>query len=293
MATGNKMDSFEEEKCLQDYKHVFYPHILEGKVAFITGGGSGIGFTIAEIFMRHGCNVAIASRNLLKLQAAKKVLETAVPGRKCFVAAMDVRKPEQVKECVNQILSEYGRVDILVNNSAGNFLCLAESLSTNAYRNVIDIDTVGTFTVSKTVYDAYFKANGGIIVNISANLTGQPMQAHAASAKAAIDSLTKSLAVEWGPLKIRVVGVAPGPIADTVGYSKLGGSMISEDEIAKDIPLQRLGTRKDIAHTVLFLASDLASNITGTTLTVDGGSVLTSSRSMNALVEFVGRTPRM
>lgn len=290
---GAKSQEFTD-RCMTDYKQIFCNGILKGKVAFVTGGGSGIGFTIAEVFMRHGCDVAIASRNFARLEYAKRTLEAAVPGRKCFIAQMDVRKPEQVTECVRKILAEYNRLDILVNNSAGNFLCPADSLSSNAYRNVIDIDTVGTYTVSKAVYSSYFKKHGGVIINITATLhvNGQVLQSHAGSAKAAIEALTKHLAVEWGPNNIRIACVAPGPIGDTVGYSKLGGSVVSEEEIARSIPLQKIGRRVDIANTVLYMVSDAAGLVTGTTLIADGGSVLTGC-GFERMIQLMGKTPKL
>lgn len=145
---------------LQVYDSVFRSDCLDGKVAFITGGGSGIGFRISEALMRHGCNVAIAARKLPRLQTAAKRLEAAT-GKRCLAIKLDVRDAPGVTETVRQVLRQLGRLDILVNAAAGNFLCPAASLSTNAFRTVMEIDTVGTFTVCKAAYDLWMRKHGG------------------------------------------------------------------------------------------------------------------------------------
>lgn len=274
-------------KCVASYKPLFNVDLLRGKVSLITGGGSGIGFTIAEILMRHGCDTAIVSRDFAKLQAASNTL-TKATGRRCLPIAADVRKPPEVLSAMDKVLSEFGRIDIVVNNAAGNFLCPLSGMSYNAFRTVMEIDTFGTFFVSKAAYDKYLKDHGGVILNISATLhyAGTVLQAHAGSAKAAIDALTKHMANEWGPQNIRVVGLSPGPIKDTVGYEKLGGS-IAGKALDERIPLQRLGTRLDIAQAALFLVSDAASYVTGHTLVVDGGSWMNHPNSLSSSMELL------
>lgn len=212
------------DECLSQYTHFFNPDLLKGKTALITGGGSGIGFRIAEVFMRHGCDCAIASRNYTRVEAQAEKLMKATNGR-CLALGVDVRHPKEIETGVNKMMNEWKKIDILVNCAAGNFLAPIESLSYNAFKTVMDIDTMGTFNTSKAVYDHYFKANGGNIINISATLhyKGRVMQCHAGSAKAAIDAMTKHMAVEWGEKGIRVNGIAPGPIGGTVGMEKLGG----------------------------------------------------------------------
>ncbi|XP_033108711.1 peroxisomal 2,4-dienoyl-CoA reductase-like [Anneissia japonica] len=173
--------------CLDKYTYIFNPSLLQGKVAFITGGGSGICFTVAEILMRHKCDTVILSRKLERVQKSSKKLEEAT-GQRCLAIQLDVRKPQDVLAAVDKALSYYGRIDIVVNGAAGNFLCPVESMSFNAFKTVIEIDTIGTFNVSKAVYDKYLKDHGGVIINISATLAykGQMLQAHAGPAKAAI-----------------------------------------------------------------------------------------------------------
>uniref|UniRef100_A0A8B9MZX1 Peroxisomal 2,4-dienoyl-CoA reductase [(3E)-enoyl-CoA-producing] n=1 Tax=Accipiter nisus TaxID=211598 RepID=A0A8B9MZX1_9AVES len=175
-----------------------------------------------------------------------------------------------------------------VGGAAGNFLCPASALSFNAFKTVIDIDTIGTFNTSKVLFEKYFRDHGGVIVNITATLSyrGQALQVHAGTAKAAIDAMTRHLAVEWGPNNIRVNSLAPGPITGTEGYRRLGGRFAEEGSQFDVIPLQRAGNKTEIAHSTLYLASPLSSYVTGTTLVVDGGSWLTSANSFSALLDF-------
>ncbi|KAI6646733.1 Peroxisomal 2,4-dienoyl-CoA reductase isoform X1 [Oopsacas minuta] len=264
--------------CLDSYTHKYVPDLLKGKVAFITGGGSGIGFRIAELFMRHGCDCVIASRSLSRVEEAAVGLREGT-GRKCLPIKMDVRKYPEVENAVREAMREFGKIDILVNNAAGNFLCPVSGMSSNAFKTVMEIDTLGTFNLSKCVYTHCFSQpdRSGVILNISATLhyQGVALQAHVGAAKAAIDALTKHLAVEWGPEGIRVNAVAPGPISGTEGMRKLRGD-VTDQMITANIPLQKIGTRTEVAETAVFLCSCLADNITGEILVVDGGSKLTS-----------------
>ncbi|XP_030140814.4 peroxisomal 2,4-dienoyl-CoA reductase [(3E)-enoyl-CoA-producing] isoform X4 [Taeniopygia guttata] len=273
------------DECLPRYRHLLCPDLLAGQVAFITGGGSGIGFRIAEIFMRHGCRTVIASRSLQRLAEASKKL-VAATGQQCLPVSIDVRQPQSIAAAVDEALQEFKRIDILINGAAGNFLCPASALSFNAFKTVIDIDTMGTFNTSKVLFEKYFRDHGGIIVNITATLSyrGQALQVHAGAAKAAIEAMTRHLAVEWGPNKIRVNSLAPGPISGTEGFRRLGGKFAEQSKQFSAIPLQRAGNKTEIAHSALYLASPLSSYVTGTTLVVDGGSWLTSPNSFSALL---------
>ena len=273
------------DTCIENYKYLFNADLLRNKVAFVTGGGSGIGFTITEILMRHGCNTAIASRNLERVQNAAAKLQRAT-GQKCLALQMDVRKPETIMKAFDETLRIYKKIDIVVNNAAGNFLSPAAGLSFNAFKTVIEIDTLGTFNTSKVAYEKYLRDHGGVIINISANLPyrGQVLQSHAGSAKAAIDALTKHLAVEWGPDNIRVVGLAPGPIAGTEGMRRLGGRHGDEDIFKTIVPIGRAGTKEEMGHAVLFLASPAGGYFTGTTVTADGGAWMVGPNSMHDAV---------
>ncbi|GFO43292.1 peroxisomal 2,4-dienoyl-coa reductase [Plakobranchus ocellatus] len=175
------------EKCIENYKYSFRNDILSEKVAFITGGGSGICFTIAEIFMRHGCHTVIAGRKLGRLQLSAETLSKAT-GLRCVPVQADVRKPQDVIAAIDKCLQEFGRLDIVINGAAGNFLCPLENMSFNAFKTVLEIDTMGTYNVSKVAFDKYFKDHGGVIINISAtlHLRGNLLQAHVGVAKAGI-----------------------------------------------------------------------------------------------------------
>ncbi|RXN01668.1 Exportin-6, partial [Acipenser ruthenus] len=294
MAEQQPPQDVDADECLSSYTYIYSPDLLKDKVAFITGGGSGIGFRIAEVLMRHGCDTVIGSRNQERLAEAAKKLTTAT-GRHCLPLSLDVRQPQTITAAVEETLREFGRIDILINNAAGNFLCPASALSFNAFKTVMEIDTMGTFNTSKVVYEKWLKDHGGAIVNISATLSyrGQALQVHAGSAKAAIDAMTKHLAVEWGPNNIRVNSLAPGPISGTEGYRRLGGLSAEAGGHFHTIPLQRAGNKTEIAHSVLYLASSAASYVTGACLVVDGGSWLTSANSLPALLGIASQSAKL
>ncbi|XP_074053147.1 peroxisomal 2,4-dienoyl-CoA reductase [(3E)-enoyl-CoA-producing] [Macrotis lagotis] len=275
----------DTDDCLPSYNYLFCPDILREKVAFITGGGSGIGFRIAEIFMRHGCHVVIASRSQQRVSDAAKKLITAT-GQQCLPLSLDVRQPQSITAAVDNALKKFGKIDILINGAAGNFLCAASNMSFNAYKTVIDIDTVGTFNVSKVVFEKYFRDHGGVIINITATLDyrGQALQVHAGTAKAAVDAMTRHLAVEWGHNNIRVNSLAPGPISGTEGMNRLGSHNPNMERSILASPLQRMGNKTEIAHGALYLASPLASYVTGTILVVDGGHWMTSANDYMKLI---------
>ncbi|MEQ1505128.1 MAG: SDR family oxidoreductase [Myxococcota bacterium] len=258
----------------------FRPDLLAGRVAWVIGGGSGIGKGIARGLADHGATVVITGRNAERLAAAAAEL-----GPRAVPVAGDVRDPAALDAIVAGIDRDHGRLDIVIAGAAGNFLCPAVQLSPNGFGTVIDIDLKGTFNTCKAAFPLLSKV-GGTIVAISATLhyTGTPFQVHASSAKAGVDALVRGLAVEWGPAGIRVNAVAPGPIADTPGMSKLApGAML--DAVARAIPLQRLGTARDVADAVLFLVSPAASWVSGEVLVVDGAQWLAGA----GLATVIGR----
>jgi 2,4-dienoyl-CoA reductase [(3E)-enoyl-CoA-producing], peroxisomal len=256
--------------------HTFDPHLLNDRVALITGGGTGICRGIALAFAQHGCHVAITSRKREHLEPTAEELRGL--GVRALARAADVRDPAAVGETVAAVVGELGRLDILINGAAGNFVCLAENLSPNGFGTVVDIDLKGTFNASRAALP-HLKARGGSVINISATLPylGTMGQSHAAAAKAGIDSLTRTLAVEWGPFGIRVNGIAPGPIDGTEGVRRLT-SEASREQAVRTCPMGRLGTTDDIANAALYLCSDAASYVNGVTLVVDGGLWLRSAR---------------
>lgn len=262
----------------------FKPDVLKGKVALLTGGGSGIGFEISRQLGLHGASVAVMGRRKHVLDSAVAALH--LHGIPAIGVEGDVRKRDDVVRALESTIKSFGRLDILVNAAAGNFLVPAEDLSPNGFRTVIDIDSVGTFTVCHEALKYLKKGGpgkepscGGTIINISATLhyTASWYQIHVSAAKAAVDSITRSLALEWGTdYDIRVNGIAPGPIDDTPGVSKLApGEVLSSRE---QMPLFKLGEKWDIAMAAIYLASDAGKFINGTTMVVDGGSWLSTPR---------------
>lgn len=251
---------------------VFNKDILQGKVAFVTGGGTGITGGVARAFAEHGAKLAITSRKEENLAAMKAEVESF--GGKCFTVAADVRDFEAVEKAIAATREHYGKIDIVVNGAAGNFLCAANELSPNGFGTVVDIDTKGTFNVCRASFEA-LKESKGQILNISATLhyLATPMQIHVSAAKAGVDAITRNLSVEWGRHGIRVNGIAPGPIEDTEGMKRLLMPELKE-KLTRKIPLQRFGKIADIENAALFLTSDAASYVNGVTLVVDGGQWL-------------------
>ena len=261
---------------------IFIDGILKGRVAFVTGGGTGITGGVARALAEAGANVALVSRKLENLEPAAKAVNNAHAGNpnigEGFAATADVRNPEDVEKAIAAAVERFGKIDIVVNGAAGNFLAPAEALSPNGFGTVVDIDLKGTFNVCRAAF-AQLKEHQGQILNISATLhyLGTPMQLHVSAAKAGVDALTRNLAVEWGRYGIRVNGIAPGPIEDTEGMKRLVPEPVKE-KLKKNIPLGRFGRISDIEKAALFLCSDAASFINGAILVVDGGQWLLGSR---------------
>lgn len=257
---------------------IFRDDALAGQVALVTGGGSGIGAAIAVTLAAHGARVAVCGRTQDKLDATVAAISAA--GGDAIGVRADVRSPDQLDAVMQAIEARWQRLDILVNSAAGNFLCPAAGLSPNGFGTVVDIDLKGTFNACKAALPRLARA-GGSVINISATLHygGTPLQVHAASAKAGIDALTRTLAVEWGPAGIRVNAVAPGPIDDTEGMARLLPPDLRH-RAEQSIPLRRFGTTREIAEAVLFLASGASTYTTGAVLVVDGGQWLTGTNFM-------------
>ncbi|KAI8812734.1 hypothetical protein BJ742DRAFT_673249 [Cladochytrium replicatum] len=253
---------------------VFQPNLFKGKVVFTTGGGSGICKGMTEALMRHGADAVICGRTFDKLKASAEELSSKT-GQKCIPVAADVRKFEDLAKAFEVAKSTFGRVDIVIAGAAGNFLSSAERISPNGFKTVVDIDLIGTFNTAKAALP-YLKESKGLLLSVSATFhyVGSPLQVHAAAAKAGVDAITRTLAVEWGAYGIRVNTIAPGPIAGTLGMEKLSSGGKFEDAITANVPLKRYGTIMDIEYATLYLASAAASYVTGAVLVVDGGSWL-------------------
>lgn len=250
---------------------IFRADILAGRVALVTGGGTGLCKGIARAFAAHGAEVCLVSRKPDVLAAAASEIARDT-GAAVMAAPADVRQPDQVNGAFAACLDRFGRLDILVNGAAGNFLAPAATLTPNGFRTVVEIDLLGSFHACKAAFEPLQKSGRGLVLNISATLHyhGTPLQAHAAAAKAGVDSLTRTLAVEWGHLGIRVNAIAPGAIGDTEGMRRLAPGEVGK-RLVEQIPLGRFGTIEDIAGCALYLASDAATWITGAVFVVDGG----------------------
>ncbi|MEJ7617437.1 MAG: SDR family oxidoreductase [Pyrinomonadaceae bacterium] len=251
---------------------IFKEGILLGKVALVTGGGTGITGGVARALAEAGARVSLVSRDLKHLEpAAERIREN---GAEAHVAACDVRDYAGVEQAVASTVERFGGIDIVVNGAAGNFLCAAEDLSANGFGTVVDIDLKGTFNVCRASFPELRRARGSIL-NISATLhyLGTPHQLHVSAAKAGVDALTRNLAVEWGKHGMRVNAIAPGPIADTEGMRRLVPEAVKES-LLRRIPLGRFGLIKDIEESAVFLCSGAASFINGAVLVVDGGQWL-------------------
>ncbi len=258
---------------------IFIDGILKDRVGFVTGGGTGITGGVARALAEAGANVALVSRNMEHLEAAAKVINDAPALHgEAFPITADVRKPEEVEKAIAATVERFGKIDIVVNGAAGNFLCKAEELSPNGFGTVVDIDLKGTFNVCRAAFEQ-LKANRGQVLNISATLhyLGTPMQLHVSAAKAGVDALTRNLAVEWGRYGIRVNAIAPGPIEDTEGMKRLVPEPIKQ-KLRERVPLGRFGLIKDIEQAAVFLCSDAAAYINGAVLVIDGGHWLAANR---------------
>ena len=247
--------------------------LFAGKVALVTGGATGLGLEVAGMLGAHGARIAICSRKEPNLQAA--VAQLRGNGVDVMYSVCDVRKPDEVAATIDSVLGQFGRLDIVVNNAAGNFPAPITGLSANGFKAVVDIDLLGTFNVSKAAYEAWLHQHGGSVVNISAatQYRGMGLQAHVVAAKAGVDAFSRACAIEWGAAGVRVNVVAPGAMAGTEGVARIAGEELAA---MPQIPLQRAGSTTEVAQAVLFLASDAASYVTGAIVVVDGGAWLTS-----------------
>ena len=236
---------------------IFADNLFLGKVALITGGGTGIGRGIAEALARHGADVAIVSRKQENLTAAAEQIAQS-NGRRCLPLVADVRQPEAVESAVNQAVSELGGLDIVVNNAAGNFFCASADLSPNGFGTVLDIDAKGTWNVSRAAYQARFKEHGGQILNISATLHygGTPGPA---SRRRGQGGRGRPHAARWpssgGRWAFASMRSHPGPIGDTEGARRLFPGKVGE-MIKSATPTGRIGTIEDIVNLAIFMLSD-------------------------------------
>jgi NAD(P)-dependent dehydrogenase (short-subunit alcohol dehydrogenase family) len=260
---------------------IFREGVLQGKVAFVTGGGSGIGQRIAERFAEHGAKVILVGRKQEKLDAAAAAIKER--GGSAATAAVDVRDYEKVAEALRRTAAELGPIDIVLCAAAGNFPAPILGMSANGFKAVIDIDLNGTFNTCRAAYE-HLRKPGASVLCISANHATQPIayQAHVCAAKAGIELLTKTLAIEWGPDGVRANCITPGPTDGTEGMRRLAPTEDIRKRIVRNIPLRRYGTKDELADLALFLCSDAAAYITGAVYVCDGGQGLVRSGILEA-----------
>ncbi|QDV08328.1 putative 2,4-dienoyl-CoA reductase [Planctomycetes bacterium Poly30] len=246
-----------------------------GKRVVVTGGGTGLGLEMSRGFAALGAHVIIPSRT--EANQAAFLEEAQARGWQASGAQVDVREPDSVRRLADSILEEHGPVDVLVNNAAGNFVCPAERMSSNAWRAVLGIVLDGTFYCSKE-FGKHMMADGrgGSIINIIATYawTGMPGVVHSASAKAGVHAMGKTLAAEWARYGIRVNAIAPGPFESGGANKNLWPNEAVQERIRASVPLKRFATREEVAAQALWLASDAGQYVTGATITIDGGMSL-------------------
>jgi len=256
---------------------VFRDNLLLGKTAVVTGGTSGICLTVAQRLAAQGAQLVLVGRKQEKLDAAIASIVDA--GGKATGFAADVRDYAAIENVMKQTAEQFKAIDILVCGAAGNFPAPAIGMSANAFKAVVDIDLLGTFHTCRAAYEFLAKP-GASVVNIGAPQSINPMalQSHVCAAKAGVDMITKTLAIEWGPSGIRVNTVTPGPTEDTEGMRRLSPSPEASERLMNTIPLRRFGKKEEIADLVLFLCTPAAAYITGAIYVCDGGQTLMGSR---------------
>ncbi|MEH6994937.1 2,4-dienoyl-CoA reductase [Neobacillus drentensis] len=249
---------------------------MKDQVVIITGGSSGMGKAMAKNFLEKGAHVVITGRNVERLEEARQSLERY--GGKVLPIQMDVRDSEKVQLMVDETVKTFGRIDHLINNAAGNFICPAEDLSINGWNAVIDIVLNGTWYCSQAVGKHWINTQTkGSILNIVATYAWGAAAGviHSACAKSGVLTMTRTLAVEWGEkYGIRTNAIAPGPIENTGGADKLFGSNEALQRTIESVPLGRVGRPEEIAHLAAFLLSPNADYINGDCITMDGGQWL-------------------
>lgn len=261
-----------------------------GRNVVVVGGTSGINLGVADEFAASGASVGVISRSVEKVDAAVEALGRH--GGKVTGFSADVREYSQVEAGLAEFARQLGEFDVLVSGAAGNFPARAADMSSNGFAAVMNIDLLGTFHVMRAAYP-HLRKPGASVINVSAPQAFVPMvlQSHVCAAKAGVDMMTRTLAMEWGGDGIRVNSIVPGPIENTEGMKRLAPTDELLDAVAQSVPLKRLGSASDIAQAAMFLASSRASYLTGAVIPVDGGwSLGGSSQLMDALAKRMDAT---
>jgi NAD(P)-dependent dehydrogenase (short-subunit alcohol dehydrogenase family) len=259
---------------VSERRSIFATGFFEGQVALITGGGSGIGLACARELAFLGARVAILGRKVDKINAALATLQgDGIAADQAWGGACDIREPEKVAETVGEVLSRFGRIDVLINNAGGQFPTPAEMMSPKGWEAVIRNNLNGTFFMTREVGTrAMIPERRGRIVNVTAMVSrGFPGMSHTGAARAGVENLTKSLAIEWAQHQIRVNAVAPGTIRSS-GTAQYGDALL--EMARRATPARRLGTPEEVARLIVFLASDQSDFLTGAIVPIDGGASL-------------------
>ena len=266
---------------------MFQEGLLKDKVVLVTGGGTGLGRSMCERFLALGARVAISSRRQEVLdQAAQEMMDAT--GGEVFTTTVDVRDPEQVGEMMDAVEGHFGRIDVLLNNAAGNFISPTERLSHRAVDAVLNIVLHGTFYCTLDLGKRWIeKQQPGVVLNIATTyaMTGSGYVAPSAAAKAGVVSLTKSLAAEWGKYNIRLNAIAPGPFPTEGAWSRLMPTDEIQELFEKRIPLGRVGRHEELANLASYLISDMSGFITGDLIHIDGGETTWGAGEFNILDE--------
>ena len=263
---------------------MFDKRLLNNKSIIVTGGGTGLGKSMATRFAELGADLVITSRRQDVIE--KTAEELREHGGKVLAIACDVRDPDQVNDMVSQTVNEFGKIDILLNNAAGNFISPTEDLSPNAFKTVVDIVLNGTFNCTQAAGKVMREKDGGVILNIVTTYawTGSGYVVPSASAKAGVLAMTRSLAVEWAKYGIRTVAIAPGPFPTKGAWSRLAPPGLGIQKKMKNrVPLKRVGEHIELANLATYLISDQAAYINGEVVTIDGGEWLQGAGEMNEL----------
>ncbi|GGF94738.1 SDR family oxidoreductase [Paenibacillus abyssi] len=264
----------------------FAENLLKDKVVLITGGATGLGRAMGEMFLKLGANLAIASRREDVLKQAAD--EMSLDGNEVFYKSCDVRDPAQIHDMVEAVQQHFGRIDVLVNNAAGNFISPTGRLSARAVDAVLNIVLHGTFYTTLEVGKRWIEqGRGGTMLNIATTYasTGSAFVVPSAAAKAGVLALTRSLAVEWAQYGIRQVAIAPGPFPTEGAWSRLSPTPELEAKMINRIPLRRVGDKEELAHLAAYVISDYAGYINGEVITIDGGEWLQGAGQFNDLLE--------
>jgi NAD(P)-dependent dehydrogenase (short-subunit alcohol dehydrogenase family) len=259
---------------------------LQGKTIIVTGGGTGLGRAMSTYFLKLGANVVITSRKLDVLQKTASEME-AETGGKVLAVACDVRNYDEVEAMLQQSVTQFGQVDVLLNNAAGNFIAPTERLSANAFSTVIDIVLKGSANCSLALGKYWIdKKIAGNILNIVTTyaFTGSAYVVPSACAKGGVLSMTRSLAVEWGRHGIRTNAIAPGPFPTKGAWERLlPGDMAQKFDFKNRVPLKRVGEHQELANLAAFLVSDFSGYINGEVITIDGGEWLQGAGQFSGL----------